>query len=244
MKRSMDGKIAVVTGVTSGIGEALVARLLAEGALVVGLGRSLERLREAEERLGPRFTPIAADLARPDDRRRAAQRILEARPPVDIVINNAAECVYEAPLALSGDAWRRLFEVNVFASLDIVQALAPAMAAGAHIVNVSSVAARFLPNARFAPYAISKIAIDRLTEALRLELAPRGVRVTVVVPGLVDTPIYDKIPGFDRSRERLGAQVPKWLSPDDVADAIVWALTRPASVVVSEMVLLPAYQPR
>ena len=111
-------------------------------------------------------------------------------------------------------------------------------------MNVSSVVARHLPSAKFAPYAASKAALDCLSEALRLELHPRGIHVSRIAPGLVDTPIYDKVDGFERAREKIREQVPTWLSAADVAEAIVWMASRPAHLVVSELSLLPSAQAR
>ena len=133
----------------------------------------------------------------------------------------------------------------MLAGLDLVRTLAPRLTPGAgHVVLLSSVTARFLPNVRFSPYALTKVAVEQLTTALRLELDPLGHRVTLITPGLVDTPIYDKVTGFAATRARISEQVPTWLAPDDVADAIVWSLTRPAHVVVADLVLMPRGQAR
>jgi NADP-dependent 3-hydroxy acid dehydrogenase YdfG len=118
------------------------------------------------------------------------------------------------------------------------------MRAGGHIVNTSSVTTRFLPNERFAPYAVTKSAIDQFHAGLRLELEPRGIKTTLVAPGLVDTPIYDKLDGFEKTRAKIREAIPVWLSADDVAEAIVWALSRPSHVVVGELVLFPQGQAR
>ncbi len=233
---------ALVTGVTSGIGAAVAKALIAGGARVVGIGRDDERLRAATASLGPRFRPLLVDLAEPDARRRALLEL--GAEPFDLLVNNAAECVYESLADLPAAKLSRLFEINVSAVLEFVQAVAPRMGAGARIVNVSSVVARHLPSAKFAAYASTKAALDCLSEALRLELHPRGVQVSTVRPGLVDTPIYDKVEGFERARQKLHEQVPTWLSPEDVAEAIVWIASRPAHSVIAELTILPSAQAR
>jgi NAD(P)-dependent dehydrogenase (short-subunit alcohol dehydrogenase family) len=238
------GKVAIVTGVTSGIGAALARRLVAAGATVAGVARNGEKLAHAAAECGPFLFPVAADLASPPAAEGACDEILKRFDRVDILVNNAAECVYESPLALSMDAWRALFEVNFFAAIEMTKRLVARMAAGAHVINVSSVTARFLPNERFAPYAISKRAIEEWHGALSLELQPRRIKTTLIVPGLVDTPIYAKVIGFERTREKLREQLPHWLEADDVAEAVVWALGRPAHVVIGEMTLLPMGQAR
>ncbi len=234
----MIGKVAVVTGVTSGIGKALVARLLTQGATVVGVARDASKI---EPRAA--FVPFIADLAQ-SDRSRVFAEIAERFPQIDVLVNNAAECVYASPLELDPEKMRRLLEINLLAPIELVRVLAPRMQRGAHVVNVSSVTARHLPNPRFAAYGLTKAAVDATTDAMRLELDPKGVRVTSIVPGLVDTPIYDKVEGFARTREKIRESLPQWLSAEDVAEAIVWALDRPAHVVASEIVLLPLGQAR
>lgn len=228
-------RTAVVTGVTSGIGAALVAKLLAREITVVGIARD-----EAKTR-GASYLPIIADLTDPEARRRALATIKQAHPRIDIIVNNAAECVYASPLEIPLDTMRRLLEINVLASIELVSALARQ---GSHVVNISSVTARHLPNPRFAAYGLTKAALDAATEAMRLELDPRGVRVTSIVPGLVDTPIYDKVEGFERTRAKIRESLPQWLTADDVAEAILWAIERPPHVVASEIVLLPLGQAR
>jgi NADP-dependent 3-hydroxy acid dehydrogenase YdfG len=237
-------KVAVVTGVTSGIGEAIASALLDEGFRIVGMARDGAKLAALGERWGKRFSSVAVDLASAEDRRSALERVKALAERPDVVVSNAAECVFEAPLGFGVDSFRRLFEVNVLAAIDLVQALVPSMQPGGHVVQLSSVTARHLPAARFGPYATTKRTIESFVESLRLELHPRGIKVSLVVPGLVATPIYDKVRGFAATRAKIEEQIPRWLDARDVADAVLWMLTRPAHVAVSEIVLMPREQPR
>ena len=239
----LQGQLALVTGVTSGIGAATVRALLAEEMRVIGVGRDPARLEAAARGFGPQFRPLLADLAAPEARRRAFAE-LAFDEPVRLLVNNAAECCYDGPLDVRPEQLSRLFEVNVSAAIELTQQLARAMTAGAHIVNVSSVVAQHLPSAKFAPYAASKLALDCLSEALRLELHPRGIHVSTVAPGLVDTPIDDKVQGFERAKQKIREQVPAWLTAEDVASAIVWIASRPSHLVVSQLTLLPSAQAR
>jgi len=186
---------------------------------------------------------VLADLASPEDRLRMIADLSTSRVP-DIFISNAAECLYESPLTVPAARLARLFEINVNAAIELTQAVAARMSPGAQIIQLSSVVARHLPAAKFAPYAASKAALDCLSEALRLELHPRGIHVSTLAPGLVDTPIYDKVEGFERAREKIREQVPTWLTAQDVAEAVIWMLSRPQHVVVADLVLLPSAQAR
>jgi NAD(P)-dependent dehydrogenase (short-subunit alcohol dehydrogenase family) len=238
----LTGRRAVVTGVTSGIGAALAARLVGAGAEVVGVGRDRARLDATAGAVGPSFRPLLVDLADPVDRARGAAALRDLGA-LDVFVGNAAECVYAAPTALPIEHYRRIFEVNVLAPIELVQALAPGLAAGGHVVLVSSVTARHLPGHRFGPYAATKAALDAYAAALRIELEGRAT-VTTVVPGLVDTPLYDKVQGFERTLARIKEQTAEWLRPEDVAEAVLWALARPARVAINEITIVPRGQSR
>lgn len=240
-------RLAVVTGVTSGIGLALTERLLRDGYAVIGIARSEGKLADVAPRFGEagrRFAPWTVDLQEASSRAEALERLAALTGPVRLLVNNAAACAYETPLRYPAAAWRALVETNLLGALDVVKAFDARLERGAHVVNLSSVTARFLPHERFAPYAVTKAALDQLTEAIRMELRERGVKVTSVAPGLVDTPIYDKVEGFDGAKRRLTEQIPRWLAPEDVADTIAWLVSRPAHVVVGEITLFPAGQTR
>lgn len=241
---NLSGQHCVVTGVTSGIGRATVLALLAAGASVTGLGRSAAKLAALREHAGPRFDFLVADLAVASEREQVCQALREQARKIDVFVSNAGEAAYVSPLAIASAHFRQLFELNVCAPLELCQTLLPLMSAAGHIVQLSSVAARFLPNAKFGPYGVTKAAVTGLIDALRLELAPRGLRVTSIVPGLVDTPIYDAVEGFDDLRRKLDEQVPQWLAPEDIADTILWVLSRPANVVVTELTVMPRGQAR
>jgi NADP-dependent 3-hydroxy acid dehydrogenase YdfG len=237
-------KVVVVTGATSGIGAELSRRLYHEGATVIGVGRRADVLAAEETRGEGRFIGIATDLADADARPLAIEAIAAYAPRIHLLVNNAGETTFETPLELGYERWRHLWEVNLHAAIELSLALAPRIEPGGSLINVSSITARMPPNVRFAAYAATKGALDRVTEALRMELDPRHVRVSSIAPGLVDTPIYDNLAGFADTRAKISRQVPQWLSPGDVADAIVWMASRPPHVVISELVILPSGQGR
>ena len=244
MPGALEDKVAVVTGATSGIGAALAHRLAGEGARVIGIGRRGDVLAEQVARGEGRLSAVCGDLADPRGRADVIAEVERAAPRIDVLVNNAGEAAYASPLELGAAGWRALFEINLHAAVELAVALAPRIAPGGHLINVSSVTARFAPNARFAAYAATKAALDHATHALRLELDALGVRVSWLAPGLVETPLYDKVAGFAGARDKIARQVPRWLSASDVAEAIVWLVTRPPHVVVTELVMLPVGQGR
>ena len=234
----------VLSGATSGIGLATTRLLVARGFRVAGLGRRADALASVLDELGPSFTPVQVDLAESESVRNCCERLLVLCANVAGLVNNAAECVYCSALQMEPSAWERLFSINVYAPMALARALAPRLSEGAAIVQLSSVTARHLPGPKFAPYASTKAAMDTLMEGLRLELFARNVRVCSIAPGLVDTPIYGKFEGFERARQNLIEQIPQWLRPEDVAEAVLWILERPAQVAVADVVITPTRQPR
>lgn len=244
MSQKPRDRIAVVTGITSGIGQSLTGRLLAEGMTVAGIARDQDRLSAASRRWGKSFHPFLADLSVPGAADTCADDITQRLSHVDILVNNAADCVFERPTTLPTERWRSLLETNLLACVALTRGLLPAMGAAGHIVNLSSVTARFVASSRYGPYALTKAALENFTESLRLELSTTRTKVSLVSLGLVDTPIHHKVPGFESTRARLAEHVPHWLHPDDVADTIHWLVTRPEHVVVGETLLLPLRQPR
>jgi NAD(P)-dependent dehydrogenase (short-subunit alcohol dehydrogenase family) len=202
MSGALEGKLAVVTGATSGIGAALARRLYGEGATVVGIGRRHDALAQEAMRAEGRFIAVCADLADPRGRAQAIGELETCAPRIDLLINNAGEAAYAAPLELGAAGWRHLFEINVLAAVELAIALAPRIAPGGHLINVSSVAARFAANARFAAYGATKAALDRATEALRLELDPlvfgagAGARHSAFIERLDHPALRDALHGY------------------------------------------------
>jgi NAD(P)-dependent dehydrogenase (short-subunit alcohol dehydrogenase family) len=188
--RRFDDKVVIVTGATAGIGATTARRLAAEGASLVLSGRSAERGEAIAGELGATF--VCGDLAAPGIPEQIAAAALAAHGRLDALVNNAAVDhtgdLLETPL----DEVRQLFEVNVFAALRMLQASGRVMAecGGGSIVNVTSrLASIGVPT--MALYSASKGALLALTRAAAVELAPKGIRVNAVAPGMTRTPLYD-----------------------------------------------------
>ncbi|MEJ8280831.1 SDR family oxidoreductase [Pseudonocardia spirodelae] len=232
----LHGRRVLVTGASAGIGEAVARTLTARGARVALLARRADRLDALAAEL-PGSVAVAADVTDDAAAQAAVARASAALGGLDALVNAAG--VFHAGVVTGDgerstpDGWRAMFALNVVALLVLTRAAADALAAGTSpcVVNLSSMSGRRVPTAAGAVYAASKHAVHAVSEGLRTELAPRGVRVTVVAPGFVDTGIVDGWPDGplrERFTERLATV---GLDPAVVADGIAHVLASPAQVV-------------
>ena len=206
---SLDGKVAIVTGASRGIGEAIARRFAAEGAAVAVTARTVEEgdhplpgsiaaTVEAVTRAGGTALAVAADLARADDRARLVETVDRELGPVDVLVNNAAVTYFEPVTSFSERHYQVMFEVQVRAPFDLAQRVLPGMRERRRgwILNISSPAAihpQGPPYAAFMPggtvYGMCKAALERFTTGLAAEVHADGVAVNVLSPsGLVPTP--------------------------------------------------------
>lgn len=228
------GSTAVVTGASRGVGLATARALIGEGARVVLLARSGETLRQVAESLGPRASAVVCDVTRPDDIGTAVERIgAELGGAPDVLVSNAGAFTLATVERTEPNDFLDALQVNLVAPFLLARAFLPDMRArgAGHIVSVGSIADRAVFPENGA-YAASKHGVRALHEVLRLELRGSGVRATLVSPGPVDTPLWDPVDPDAREGFTPRAQM---LQPEAVADAIVYALTQPASVNIDEL---------
>jgi NADP-dependent 3-hydroxy acid dehydrogenase YdfG len=231
-------RTAVVTGASSGIGAATAHRLAAEGFSVVVGARRVERLANVADAVGGRH--LALDVTDPA----SVDAFCAAVGPCHVLVNNAGGALGLRPVAdADDDEWRTMYDANVLGTMRMTRGLLPALvASGAgHIVNVGSIAG-FQPYPGGAGYNAAKHAVRAVTQVLRQELLGEPVRVTEVDPGMVETEFSLVRFGGDEDRAARVYEGVEPLTADDVADAIAWAVTRPAHVNIDQITLMPTQQ--
>lgn len=244
----LEGKVAVVTGASSGIGEATAEALAAEGASVVVAARREERLADLSRRIeenGGRVLVAACDVADEGQAHGLIRTAEQEFGRVDILVNNAGVMLLSAVGKGLSEEWRRMFDVNVLGLLYATDAAIETMKKGdgGHLVNISSVAGRKVTRDSSGVYAGSKHAVGAISEGLRQELLGDNIRVTIVEPGAVETELADHITDED-ARESLGGLLKlEILQAEDIANAIVYAVTQPERVSVNEILIRPTQQP-
>ena len=244
----LHGKVAVVTGASSGIGEATAEALAAEGATVVVAARREERLVDLTKRIEESGGKVLAATCDVTDEAQAHGLIRRAEDEfgrVDILVNNAGVMLLSTVGKGLSEEWRRMFDVNVLGLLYATDAAIETMKkqGGGHLVNVSSVAGRKVTRDSSGVYAGSKFAVGAISEGLRQELLADNIRVTIVEPGAVATELTDHITDED-ARESLGGLLNlEILQAEDIANAIVYAVTQPERVSVNEILIRPTQQP-
>jgi NADP-dependent 3-hydroxy acid dehydrogenase YdfG len=246
---SLDGRVALVTGASSGIGEATALALARAGARVAIAARRRERLDALAERLaslGAQPLVLEADLL---DEHVAQQVVADTEGRfgrLDILVNNAGVMYLEPVIEADLGRWRRMLELNVLSLIASTQAALPGMRARreGHVVNVSSTAGR-IANPNAAAYSATKFGVVAFSEALRREVHADNVRVTVIEPGVVETELRDHI-GHAATKANLDAWAAsmRQLQPEDVAETIVFCVSRPSHVNINEVLMRPTDQER
>lgn len=249
MAKRLQDRIALVTGASSGIGAATALALAEAGAKVAIAARRRDRLDELAKRLaalGGEPLVLEADLL--DEH--AAQGIVADTEKyfgrLDILVNNAGVMYLEPVAEADLGRWRRMLELNVLSLIASTQAALAGMRArkDGHIVNISSTAGR-VANPTAAAYAATKFGVVAFSEALRREVYADGVRVSVIEPGAVATELREHI-GHAQTQQALNAWAEnmRQLQAEDVAETILFCVTRPPHVSINEVLMRPTDQER
>lgn len=231
------GKVAAVTGAASGIGLACAKAMLDEGATVILVDRDAKRLDELVAELGPQAKSLVVNLLDPQETDGILDGILSVAGGLDIFHANAGSYVGGPVVDGNPDDWDRMLDLNVKAAFRSVRSVLPHMVAqkSGDVIFTSSVAG-VVPVIWEPIYTASKFAVQAFVHSTRRQVAPDGVRVGAVLPGPVVTALLDDWPQ-EKLDEALASG--SLMQPTDVADAVIFMLTRPKGVVVRDLVLLP-----
>jgi NADP-dependent 3-hydroxy acid dehydrogenase YdfG len=236
------GKVAVVTGASSGIGAATARRLADEGFRVVLVARRSERIDALAEEIGEAAVSRTLDVTD----RAAVDAFAASLDRVDLLVNNAGGA-FGAHSVEQGDPadWRRMYEVNVMGVLHMTQALLPALrASGEGTVLVMSSTAALAPYEGGGGYVAAKAGAHAIAGTLRLELVAEPIRVIEIAPGMVRTEEFalNRLGGDAAAASAVYAGVAEPLTAEDVADTVAWTVTRPAHVNIDLLVVRPRAQ--
>jgi NADP-dependent 3-hydroxy acid dehydrogenase YdfG len=245
MAGTLEGRKALITGASSGIGEATAVAMAREGAAVALGARRKERLDELVARIeseGGVATAIEADVSDEDQARSLVAGAHTELGGLDCLVNNAGVMLLGLVQGADTDEWRRMIDVNLLGLLYCTHAALPLIrdGGGGDVVNVASVAGR-TARMGLAAYNMTKWGVVGFSEALRQEARHLGVRVTCVEPGMVDTELqgHNRNPMVVERIEQAREQIGKVLEADDVARAVVYVVSQPKHVSVNEVMVRP-----
>ena len=252
MAESLEGTVALVTGASSGIGAATARALAAAGAAVALAARRADRLEALAGEIrdgGGTALSIEADLTSPESAFDAVERTVSELGRLDTLINNAGVMLLGPVVGAPLEEWQRMLEINLAGLLYCAHAALPHLLRGAadgprqvaDLVNISSVAGRVARRGS-GVYNLTKHGVGAFSESLRQEVAKRHVRVSLVEPGAVDTELrIHNRPEIQEQIVQRFADVER-LEADDIADTILYIVTRPRRVAINELLVRPSEQ--
>jgi NADP-dependent 3-hydroxy acid dehydrogenase YdfG len=244
MAGNLAGKVALVTGASSGIGEAAALALAEAGASVAVSARRADRLEALVKRIeahGVKALALPGDVAKEADAMGAVEETVRKFGRIDVLVNSAGVIQAGGVESLPTEEWRRVIDINLMGTLYCCKAAIAPMKAqgGGDIINISSTAGRRAAGV-FGPYSTSKFGLTGLTEGLRQEVGKSGIRVCIIEPGATATEVAGGI-SDPNMRAAMTQHVSKdgAMAPSDIADAIVFVVSLPARANVSTMLIRP-----
>ncbi|SCM73514.1 putative enzyme [uncultured Pleomorphomonas sp.] len=249
MIMSIDGKVALITGASSGIGAATALKLAAAGVKVAIAARRIDRLEALKTEIvekGGEALALEMDVTDMSSVEHGVKKLIETYGSIDILFNNAGIMpVSEIDQFKTGE-WNAMVDINIKGVLNATAAVLPQMIEqhSGHVFNTSSIAGRKVFGPGFAVYSATKFAVTAFSEGLRMEVGRKhNIRVTCIQPGGVTTELPEQTTDPDKRRQldAYRSQV-RFLDPSDIADAVVFAAQAPAHVNVAELFILPIEQ--
>ncbi|MEU8347198.1 SDR family NAD(P)-dependent oxidoreductase [Spirillospora sp. NPDC048832] len=243
MNDTLAGKVILVTGASSGIGEATALALSAEGAKLAAGARRADRLAALADKAPGEVLPVDLDVTDQRSVQAAVAKTVDRFGALDVLVNNAG-VMLNGPIADADTTeWTRMVETNLLGSMYAVHAALPhLLESKGTVLQVSSTSGR-IASAGGAVYAATKFGVNAFSEGLRQEVTAQGVRVVIVEPGFVSTELTDHLshPASRAAAQQLAASM-RTLQPEDIANAVVYALTQPHHVAVNEILIRPTDQ--
>lgn len=236
---------AMVTGATSGFGEAICRTLVNAGYRVIGTGRRIERLESLKEELGTAFYPLAFDISLRDACKEAFQSMPITWQQIDLLVNNAGlalglETAYKASLA----DWEQMIDTNIKGLVTMTRLILPEMVARkrGHIINIGSIAGTY-PYPGGNVYGATKAFVEQFSLNLRADLAGTNIRVTNVEPGLCGGTEFSNV-RFKGDNERAASlyQDVQYVTPQDIANIVLWLNQQPEHVNINRIEVMPTAQ--
>jgi len=242
----LEKRIALITGATSGIGEATARLLAGNNFKLILCGRRKDRLQKlaTELQIHTELTTLSFEVRNQKEVAASIASLPAAWKNIDVLINNAGNAHGLDPIQTgSVDDWDAMIDINVKGLLYVTKAVLPVMTTrnSGHIINIGSIAGKEV-YANGNVYCASKFAVDALTKGMRIDLNAHGIKVTAIHPGLVETEFSLVRFKGDQSRSKNVYEGFDPLVGNDIADLILFTLTRPAHVVIADLVVLPAAQ--
>ena len=252
MSRRLDGTVALVTGASSGIGEATARLLASEGAAVALVARRRERLEQLATEIGAqggRAAVVEADITQAEAAREAVERTVRELGRLDVLVNNAGVMLLGPIVDAPAEEWERMVRINVLGLLHTTHAALPHLLRAAEqeprrvadVVNVSSVAGR-VARSGSGVYNLTKFGVVAIGESLRQEVTRRHVRVSTVEPGAVETELTHHLRPEIREQTAQRVANRERLQAEDMADAITYVVTRPRRMAGNELLVRPTEQ--
>jgi NAD(P)-dependent dehydrogenase (short-subunit alcohol dehydrogenase family) len=236
----LQGKVAMVTGGSRGIGKAIAATFAREGATAVICGRKQESLNAAAKELGTGVVPVACHVGKPEELARLVDKVTSDYGRIDILVNNAATNVAQGPcLSIDDGQFDKMIEVNLKSAFRLICLVAPGMCerGSGSIINISSISG-LRPQFEGLMYSATKAALIMMTKCYALELGPKGVRVNAIAPGLIQTVLSEYYwKDEERLAERLATQPIKHLGqPEEIAEIALMLAGDKASYLTGQVI--------